>query len=122
MAAAGETFSSRRSFTSTWAAEPRICGREALREFDVLHSQVRVVLEDLLYRGSAPGHLADLANREPALGKDGLAAEDIVALDQLPLPPREVIEASLDIVDRRIEPHHEVRAELDLPGRLVRRE
>src|SRR4051812_45386279 len=112
MAAAGETFSSSRSFTSTGAAKPRICAREALREFDVLHRQVWIVFEDLVDRGAAPGHLADLTDREPAPWKDRFAAEDVLALDELLLPPREVTEASLDIADRGVELHDEVRTEL----------
>jgi hypothetical protein len=81
-AAAGERFSSSSSFTDTWATDARIRGHELFREFDVLFIEIRIVLEDLLRRGAAEHHLSDMANRETALRKHWLTAEDVVARDE----------------------------------------
>jgi hypothetical protein len=92
---------SSRSFTDTRTPGARIRGHELLREFDVLRFEVRVVIQDVL-RGCAPSdHLPDVANREAAVGKHGLATEDVVPNHELLLPLRKPLDARFDLLHRR---------------------
>ena len=77
-AAAGDRFSSSRSFTDTRTPDARIGGHELLREFYVLRVQVRVVLKNLLHRCATARHLADLADSEAAVREHRFTAEDVV--------------------------------------------
>src|SRR5262249_50437908 len=116
-AAAGDRFSSSRSLTGTRTTDARIRGRELLREFDVLRIEIRVVLENVLHRGAPQRHRADVANREPTIGEHGLAAEDVIAGDELLLPPCEPLDASLHLANGSGQLHLEIRSELDAPRR-----
>src|SRR3954469_14384318 len=122
-AAAGDRFSSSRSFTDTRTPGARIRRHEFLREFDVLRLEVWVVLQNLLHRSAPSRHLAHVAHGEPAPRKHGLPAQDVVADHQLLLPPRKLLDARLDIVHHGGEPELQVRTKRDAPGRswLVQR-
>ena len=114
IAAAGEMFSSSRSLTTTRATDARIRGGEALREFDVLFAQARIVGRDLFHRSTTARHLANVSHREPRLRERRFATEDFLALDKLLLPPLELGEAFLDIVHGRVELHDHVRTEIEI--------
>jgi hypothetical protein len=74
-AAAGDRFSSSRSFTDTRTPDPRIGGHELLREFYVLRVEVRIVLKNLLHGCATARHLADLADGEAAVREHRFTAE-----------------------------------------------